>query len=324
MPRTTNIKGLRALINHNVLKHLKRLSATEKQNVTNFINSLTLEELKQKGLTKQIVTQFKDGKPRKVLSGGMNRDEHLDRPITRGYVRTFIDKLKGISSDERKYTVHKRKQELNDRIEEEKDLEKKLKIAKIRTADARRQESLIQSKLNSKKMELDIEYEQTRDFISINEHLIKDIPPEQKSLFKEYNSIVTQVPEENYDDWKQVIDTIVQKMLINDRLYFELTHNYLVHHDDLTSIVLFNKPQASSSSSSLPSSSSYLPIMEPPAPESSEDIIIQPEQVHIIPQLRPKRPQPKPRVPEPMQEEEHERRADRELRLRNRLEQVKE
>ena len=127
MPRTTNIKGLRALINHNVLKHLKRLSATEKQNVTNFINSLTLEELKQKGLTKQIVTQFKDGKPRKVLSGGMNRDEHLDRPITRGYVRTFIDKLKGISSDERKYTVHKRKQELNDRIEEEKDLEKKLK-----------------------------------------------------------------------------------------------------------------------------------------------------------------------------------------------------
>ena len=50
MTRTTNIKGMQAIIRSNVLKQLKRITETEKQNVTKFINSLSLEELKQKGL----------------------------------------------------------------------------------------------------------------------------------------------------------------------------------------------------------------------------------------------------------------------------------
>ena len=98
MPRTTNLQGLRALILHNVFKQLKRITKDNKNAIIKFVHSLPLEELKQKGIVKQIVSQFKDGKPRKnLIIGGMKRSHEDDNEDDeQPYKRSFLRRVAGI------------------------------------------------------------------------------------------------------------------------------------------------------------------------------------------------------------------------------------
>ena len=85
-----NVKGMRAIILYNVFKQSKRLTNDNKNDINDYVMSLSLNELKQKGLTKQIVNKFKNGKPRKILIGGMkspndNDDEDDERPKKRSF-----------------------------------------------------------------------------------------------------------------------------------------------------------------------------------------------------------------------------------------------
>ena len=108
MQRKTNVNGMKAIIKHNVFKQLKRITKVDKQDINEFIDSLSFDELKQKGLTKQIVDQFKNGKPRKILTGGMKREraEPSEQPIKRTFTQKLFDMAKLKSIDDEKYTLN--------------------------------------------------------------------------------------------------------------------------------------------------------------------------------------------------------------------------
>ena len=117
MPANKN--GMKAIIRHNVFKQLKRLdsgvsmpgraqrlSKNDKDDIFLFIDSLSIDELKQKGLTKQIIDQFRNKKPRKVLSGGMKRRiEQTGEPKKRSFIRRAIGTLVGEPYNEEDYNI---------------------------------------------------------------------------------------------------------------------------------------------------------------------------------------------------------------------------
>ena len=312
MTRTTNIKGMQAIIRSNVLKKLKRITETEKQNVTKFINSLSLEELKQKGLTKQIETQFKDGKPRKTLIGGMKRqrDQYPDKPIEQGRITKFFHGLMGKQKSNETHTINIRRDELNEKFQEERDLMQQYEIAKIRTRDAIQQEQLMLSKLKSKRLEISTEYQRAKSFLELNKHLIKNIPDEQEQLYEKYKSM--DKPDKDYKNWEKNRNIIFDKMRVNDTLYYELTGKILNHHE------LFTSASSSSSSSSddvMPLMIDSLPqqqeetsaIRMPDVPSSSSAVIVAP------PRQQPPQREPVIILPEPP-----ETREQREQRIQER------
>ena len=67
----------------NIFEELKRSTKGIRNEIINFVNKMSIDELKQKGIVNQIVTQFNDGKPRQVLEGGMKRSHaDVDQPKT--------------------------------------------------------------------------------------------------------------------------------------------------------------------------------------------------------------------------------------------------
>ena len=78
--RQVSLKGLLAITKHNVIKELNKLNLTKKEYhellelIEKHINDATHEDLKKKGIVKEII-------------GGMKRprnDQHGDQPIKRG------------------------------------------------------------------------------------------------------------------------------------------------------------------------------------------------------------------------------------------------
>ena len=97
MTRKIHINGMKAIIKHNLFKHVKRIIKNDKQEINSFMDSFSLEELKQKGITKQIIDQFKNGKPRKVLTGGMKRRREPTREPKKSFF--FVEHLEHLSDN---------------------------------------------------------------------------------------------------------------------------------------------------------------------------------------------------------------------------------
>ena len=150
-----NINGMKAIIKHNVFKQLKRLSKNDKDDIFLFIDSLSIDELKHKGLTKQITDQFRNEKPRKVLSGGMKRRiEQTGEPKRRSFIRRAIGTLVGEPYNEEDYNIQQQEAKLKNLIYEERKAneaciytKKQIKIAVENERMAREQLSVIQQQM---------------------------------------------------------------------------------------------------------------------------------------------------------------------------------
>ena len=148
------------------------------------------------------------------------------------------------------------------------------KIAQMRRLDAQRNEALVLSQLQSKRVEIMTEYHRMKGFLQINDNLIQDIPKEQETLYIKYRSLDKEPERQEYDACKKERDLILDEKNINDRLYFELTGNHLPHHNELNSsessssydvsLLLPESQRSESSSSQQPITESPLPITEPP------------------------------------------------------------
>ena len=263
MPRTTNLQGLRALILHNVYKRSKRITKENKDKIIKFVNSLTLEELKQKGIINQILVQFKDGKPRKNITGGMykrKRESERDTFIDQPYKQGVFEKIKNVvfGTTAVKHTINEKNRELYRMIGEKSSLLHDYEIAQLRTKDARLRETLILTQLHSSEIEVLAEYERVKGYYQINRDLIEEIPIEQNVLFEEHNALKKQPSNKNYEEWKMKQNTVFEKMCINDRMYFELTNKKLQHHELFTT--------GSSSTDVVPQELEQVPQIEPPPP----------------------------------------------------------
>ena len=140
--RETNILCMKAIIKHNIFKQLKRLTKYDKQDINNFIDSLSLDELKQKGLTKQIVLQFKNGKPRNVLSGEGKRkrddddNQAPDQKISRGPVTKVLGYFVGNPIDDDEYTIKVKRDKMKEILKEEQEAKREYELAQSRTKKA--------------------------------------------------------------------------------------------------------------------------------------------------------------------------------------------
>ena len=173
--------------------------------------------------------------------------------LNKEYLKKLKDRLLGRPKTDNAHTVEARKIDLTEKIKEVKDLIKMYQIAKMRTEDAKRQEALILSQLQSKEMELTTEYQRTKGFLQLNDNLIEHIPLEQEELYVEYKKFDKKPAQGDYDKWKENKDLIYDQMHINDKLYFDLTGKFLTHHE------LFTNTSSSSSSSS----TDNRPLLEP-------------------------------------------------------------
>ena len=151
--RQVSLKGLRAITKHNVIKELNKLNLTKKEYqellelIEKHINDATHEDLKKKGIVKEII-------------GGMKRnDQHGDQPIKRGLFSKIIGSFKGESTNDEIYTMEKRIQDLKRVFSTEEELEKEYKIAVDRTREAKINEQSIASSIanirNQKLVELE-------------------------------------------------------------------------------------------------------------------------------------------------------------------------
>ena len=85
--RQTNTNGMKAIIKHNVFKKLSQVTRKTKNDINSLFDSLTVKELKQKGLTQQIADQY--AHKRNVLRGGMKRGREEDDEPQVSYKRTL-------------------------------------------------------------------------------------------------------------------------------------------------------------------------------------------------------------------------------------------
>lgn len=80
MTRKTNVNGMKAIIKHNVMKQLSKMQLSKKEYskflklANNFIDSASIDDLKQKGITKFIITEISP-KPTMIGEGKRKRDE---------------------------------------------------------------------------------------------------------------------------------------------------------------------------------------------------------------------------------------------------------
>jgi len=296
--RQVSPKALKALIKHNAIKQIKKLNLDQKeyQNllelIEKHINTATYEELKKKGIVHEII-------------GGMKRerDEYPDKPIKRGLLHRMYNSVFGSPSTDNINTVHVRKEELKQKLDDEKELVKKYKIAQIRTLDAKRNESLVLSQLQSKKIEIMTEYQRMKSFLQINNDLIKDIPKEQEKLYTKYKSMDKEPERQYYDSWKKERDLIFDEMQINDRLYFDLTGTHLAYHNELSS----NLSESSSSNDqhslqTYHAETTQQPLLTREQPvQTREPLLAITEPPPPPPPIQPPKPKPKALAKRPAQ-----------------------
>ena len=98
MPHSINEKGLRAIIKHNVMKQMKNPTKQQIVEIEKRIHNLSLEELRTKGITRNIIDGKKPRRKPKKQLGGMKRSrEEEDEPPRRNFIR----KVAGIASGEK-------------------------------------------------------------------------------------------------------------------------------------------------------------------------------------------------------------------------------
>lgn len=230
MPRTTNVKAMRAIVIHNVIKQMKRLTKENKEEIKDFVNSLSLEELKQKGLTKQIISQFKNRKPRKTLTGGMKRGNEYEssQPKKRSFIGKLTGLFKGEHFNDDKYTIENSKKELSKINEEEKQAEEKYKYAQRQTEQALRNEEIARREYTLRRAEKMEIIERHRNYFVTNSKLAETMENEHAKnleLLDYYDKMIADNLNVTLNN--RARQTLVSKMLDNDGLYFNSTHRHL-------------------------------------------------------------------------------------------------
>ena len=261
MTHSTNLNGMRSIILYNIFRQSKRLTKDNKDEITKYIHSLSLNELKKEGLTKQIVTQYKNGKPRKILIGGMNNGIDLNAQTYNVRRRHRIDRVVGWFhgkhySDEIN-TVAEQEEAIKTLIDNEREAIKRYENAVVRTRQAQQQEKIAHDAI-------EIAQKEKMRYIDGVPSLIKEIHEEEKlkkflidqnEKFKfEYQMKISRNQNKSYDDKKILID-LRDQLQINDIFYYVLTNDHLQYKH------LFPEEdnQASSSSDQPPA------IMPPPS-----------------------------------------------------------
>ena len=233
-----NVKGMRAIILYNVFKQSKRLTNDNKNAINDYVMSLSLNELKEKGLTKKIVNKFKNEKPRKTLTrktftGGMNNGIDLNAQTYNVRRRHRIDRVVGWFhgkhySDEIN-TVAEQEEAIKTLIDNEREAIKRYENAVVRTRQAQQQEKIAHDAI-------EIAQKEKMRYIDGVPSLIKEIHEEEKlkkflidqnEKFKfEYQMKISRNQNKSYDDKKILID-LRDQLQINDIFYYVLTNDHL-------------------------------------------------------------------------------------------------
>ena len=299
MTHSTNLNGMRSIILYNIFRQSKRLTQENKKSIIDFVNTLSIDGLKKKGLTKQIVTQFKNGKPRKILIGVMNNGIDLNAQTYNVRRRHRIDRVVGWFhgkhySDEIN-TVAEQEEAIKTLIDNEREAIKRYENAVVRTRQAQQQEKIAHDAI-------EIAQKEKMRYIDGVPSLIKEIHEEEKlkkflidqnEKFKfEYQMKISRNQNKSYDDKKILID-LRDQLQINDIFYYVLTNDHLQYKH------LFPEEdnQASSSSDQPPA------IMPPPSVihlQAPPIIPPPPSVIHLpAPPIIPPPPQPQPAPPLP-------------------------
>ena len=295
MPRTTNLQGLRALILHNVFKQLKRITKDNKNAIVKFVHSLPLEELKQKGIVKQIVSQFKDGKPRKnLIIGGMKRpnddDEDNGLPRKRNIISKAVGWFTGRSTDDEKYNLEEEQNDFRKIFEEERKAVRRLEKAKERVQQAKLEQENAQRHLENIKYEKSAKQRNVYMNYRNNrylENIRAEYMDELDSLEISERGIATGSPLET------VRDRNIDNLRTNYDIYFHATGEQLPRFQEIINRYnlhsLYENQQRNVGSSEV-SSSSNQPQPQPlPLPQPQPQLL-------PLPQPQPQ-PQPQPALP---------------------------
>ena len=222
--RQVSLKGLRAITKHNVIKELNKLNLTKKEYhellelIEKHINDATHEDLKKKGIVKEII-------------GGMKRprnDQHGDQPIKRGLFSKIIGSFKGESTNDEIYTMEKRIQDLKKVFSTEEELEKEYKIAVDRTREAKINEQSIASSIANIRNQKLVELEKTSNYFKHRKGFIEEIK-------QKYADIVRDI-KHNLEEESQETDEIpFQEIKVYDAIYYTITKQHLPQFEEIMS-----------------------------------------------------------------------------------------
>ena len=283
MPRQIHVNGMRAIILHNIFKQNKRLTKENKKEIIDFVNTLSIEELKQKGLTKQIISQFKDGKPRKTITGGMKRSNegHSDQPIKRSFFEKAVGTVFGESPSDERYTLDKRINDLKKIFNSENELEKDYQTALDRTRQAKLYETSTLSDLQNVRNQKILELEKTTNYLKHRKDFLEEIEDNYKDL----------VPIFLANDRSKINDSFITDLKVYDAIYYRINKRHLPHFEEIMKKL--------GETMLVPSLISVMPIhmqLPPPLPpaimdaslaSSSSSIDLQPPQLPPLPIVQP-------------------------------------
>ena len=88
-----NINAMRAIVKHNVFKQSKQLSKSDQTKINDFIHSLSLNELKKKGLASEIIRilDMAKGKPFNERENAIQEHEEQLRQILEDELKAKIE-----------------------------------------------------------------------------------------------------------------------------------------------------------------------------------------------------------------------------------------
>jgi len=225
MPRSISINGMRAILLHNVFKQSKRLTNDDKNAINDYVMSLSLNELKQKGMTKQIVDKFKNMKPRKTISGGMKRKFDPGKKVPLHWTKKIIRGFRGKTTNDDEYTIEQHKQYVKQFLNDKREYKKEYENAKIQTRIAHQQEEIAKNRLEASEREYKLYLEGLQKIV-LETPSIKDYLENQH---KKYASKYHEIQKERNEGFKDVsyLNSIIEDLEINNILYRTLTGNDL-------------------------------------------------------------------------------------------------
>ena len=284
MPRQIHVNGMRAIILYNVFKQNKRLTKENKKEIIDFVNTLSIENLKEKGLTKQITSQFKDGKPRKNITGGMFKRKRTVQPWET-FERHPLDRLWGFlrsndSINDEVNTVNKTQKNLKDLIDKEREAKENYEHAKVRTRQAQQQEYIAQTELEAASQEIKRYLDGIRSYIpkltaSSKEELKRDIEKQNEQLKDQYKNEKYHQNAIGYID-ENALKDILDEIKINDIVYLILTGRNLPNQEFYESLRRENEIFPDTLSSVLP------PLIDQPSQSASSSTDAAPQQPSVI------------------------------------------
>ena len=221
-----NINAMRAIVKHNVFKQLKQLSKSDQTKINDFIHSLSLNELKKKGLSSEIIYKYKHATskrgPRKNLSGGMKRGrDDDDEPNKRPFLKRILDMAKGKPFNERENAIQEHEEQLKQILEDELKAKTQYDRAQLRTKEAQEEEEISLTKLQLIEKQRKFLQSKTKSTFGPI-HDLSSIKEKYLALLESLKVIETDIRREGRP-WHNRRDSRLHEMSVYDLLYSEMT-----------------------------------------------------------------------------------------------------